>query len=110
DAKKALGANAEIFPARFGDIWVRDTGPIFNASGTALRFRTNGWGGKYDLPFDDEVGDTLADLAGAEVTAQDFILEGGALEHNGAGVILTTRQCLLNPNRNPGWTQEKAEA
>lgn len=112
-AAVALGAAAEIVPATFGDIWLRDTGPVFALTPTgviALRFANNGWGGKYSLPGDDTVGDELAAAAGARVTAFDFILEGGALEHNGAGSIITTRQCLLNPNRNAGWTRADAEA
>jgi len=99
--------NIEIIPARFGDIWLRDTGPIFTKDHTALRFQTNGWGGKYVYEFDDEVGDTVAAKANAPIKRHDFVLEGGALEHNGAGAILTTRQCLLSPNRN-GWDETQA--
>jgi agmatine deiminase len=98
--------------ADFGDIWLRDTGPIFAmAAGrlSALRFANNGWGGKYVLPGDDTVGDIVARTARAPVTRFDFVLEGGALEHDGAGTILTTRQCLLNANRNSGWSQTQAE-
>lgn len=112
-ATAAVGQLAEIIPANFGDIWLRDTGPIFAATAQgplALRFVHNGWGGKYALPGDATVGDELAAAAGVAVRASDFVLEGGALEHNGAGVILTTRQCLLNPNRNAGWTETVAEA
>jgi agmatine deiminase len=112
-AKRAIGGMAEIIPASFGDIWLRDTGPIFATTAgrtVALRFANNGWGGKYSLPGDGTVGDELAVAAGAEVVAFDCVLEGGALEHNGAGAILTTRQCLLNPNRNAGWTEARAEA
>jgi agmatine deiminase len=108
-----LGAAAKVIPAQFGDIWLRDTGPIFtvkNNALVALRFKNNGWGGKYKLPHDNAVGNAVAEGAGAKIESFDFILEGGALEHDGAGTILTTRQCLLNKNRNPGWTQEKAEA
>jgi agmatine deiminase len=100
-----------VVAGRFGDIWLRDTGPIFGeASKTANAFRFNGWGGKYDLPHDDEVADQIGQASGAQLTRHDFVLEGGALDHDGAGTILTTRQCLLNPNRNPGWTAEAAEA
>ena len=104
-------AGVEVVPGRFGDIWLRDTGPIFGAGSTrAAAFRFNGWGGKYDLPFDDTVADQIGAHAATPLDRHDFILEGGALDHDGTGTILTTRQCLLNPNRNTGWTQADAEA
>jgi len=111
-ARAELGGGADIVPARYGDIWLRDTGPIFarDADGPlALRFKTNSWGGKYELPDDATVGDDIARLAGVPVRQFDFVLEGGAIDHDGEGTILTTRQTLLNPNRN-GWTKEQAEA
>ncbi|MGE5565732.1 MAG: agmatine deiminase family protein [Parcubacteria group bacterium] len=100
----------EFIPGRFGDIWLRDTGPIFTAAHQAAAFRFNGWGGKYELEGDDEVADQIGRVSGATLARHDFILEGGALDHDGEGTILTTRQCLLNANRNPGWTEEVAEA
>jgi len=112
-AQQAMGSIAEIVPAEFGDIWLRDTGPIFAKSAghtLALRFATNGWGGKYDLPGDSTVGDEVVAKAGVSVKVFKPVLEGGALEHNGAGTILTTRQCLLNPNRNSDWDQATAES
>ena len=108
----AVGDAAELVPARYGDIWLRDTGPIFArgaAGAVALRFKTNSWGGKYDLPDDATVGDDIARLAGAPVRRFDFVLEGGAVDHDGEGTILTTRQTLLNANRN-GWSKTQAEA
>jgi agmatine deiminase len=108
-AKLAIGQSAEIIPGAFGDIWFRDTGPIFTDDGRALGFRFNGWGGKYVLPHDDEVGARVALLAKTEFKLNDFILEGGAIEMDGEGTLLTTRQCLLNPNRNPHWTEAAAE-
>lgn len=111
DARFADIEGVTVVEGQFGDIWLRDTGPIFGAaSETAAAFRFNGWGGKYDLPFDDTVADQIGRAAGVEPDRNDFILEGGALDHDGAGTILTTRQCLLNPNRNPDWIEAKAEA
>lgn len=110
-ARAALGNAAELVPAKYGDIWLRDTGPIFasNPDGkVALRFATNSWGGKYDLPDDATVGDDIARESGTSVQRFAFVLEGGAVDHDGRGTILTTRQTLLNPNRN-GWDKEEAE-
>jgi agmatine deiminase len=111
-ARAELGDAAEIVPALYGDIWLRDTGPIFaRAAGApiALGFKTNGWGGKFDLPDDAAVGEAIAHLAGTPLHRFDFVLEGGAVEHDGEGTILATRQTLLNANRN-GWTEARAEA
>lgn len=110
-ARAALGAVAELVAARYGDIWLRDTGPIFARHGAervALRFATNSWGGKYDLPDDATVGDEVAQHADTPVLRFDFVLEGGAVDHDGEGTVLTTRQTLLNPNRN-GWSKPQAE-
>ncbi len=98
----------KIFEAPFGDIWIRDTGCIFTADGQALRFKTNGWGGKYDLEHDDSIGDRIAEFAKTPVINFDFILEGGAVDQDGAGTLLTTRQCVLNENRNQNWDEQTA--
>ncbi len=103
-------AGVEIVPGRFGDVWLRDTGPIFLGPGACVGFRFNGWGGKYDLPHDDEVAAQVAGVAGATLLQSEAVLEGGALDHDGEGTVLTTRQCLLNTNRNAGWTEAVAEA
>jgi agmatine deiminase len=111
-ARAALNGAAELIPARYGDIWLRDTGPIFARTpdgAIALRFKTNGWGGKFDLPDDAIVGDEIARLAGTPVRGFDFVLEGGAVEHDGEGTFLATRETLLNANRN-GWSETEAEA
>ena len=100
--------NVEIVPGAFGDVWLRDTGPIFMSAGAAA-FRFNGWGEKYELPGDDTVADQIATHAGGSLARHDFVLEGGALDHDGQGTVLTTRQCLLNPNRNRGWREGDAE-
>jgi agmatine deiminase len=111
-ARAAVGDAAELVPARYGDIWLRDTGPIFARTphGTvALRFKINGWGGKFDLPDDAVVGDDIARFAGMPVRRFDFVLEGGAVENDGEGTFLATRETLLNANRN-GWSEGQAEA
>ncbi|MBM3543485.1 MAG: agmatine deiminase family protein [Alphaproteobacteria bacterium] len=111
-ARASVGDVAEIVPARYGDVWLRDTGPIFarNADGlVALRFETNGWGGKFDLPDDHIVGDAIAGFARVPTRKFDFILEGGAIEQDGEGTIITTRDVMLNANRN-AWTERAAEA
>jgi agmatine deiminase len=111
-ARDALGNDAELVPMQYGDIWLRDTGPIFakNASGPlALTFRFNGWGGKFDSGNDAKVGGNIARLAGVRAQHFDFVLEGGAVEQDGEGTVITTRQTLLNANRN-GWSQAEAEA
>ena len=111
-AKAALGGAADLVHAKYGDIWLRDTGPIFAASpkgAIALRFKTNGWGGKHELPGDATVGDDIARISKTPAQHFDFVLEGGAIDQDGEGTILTTRQTLLNPNRN-GWNKADAEA
>jgi agmatine deiminase len=88
------------------DVWVRDYGPIFTwrASGglTALVFRFNAWGGKYP-PWDDDAAAGLRIAEAAQVPAApvDAVLEGGSIDSNGAGTLLTTESCLLSPDRNP---------
>ncbi|MEY3260940.1 MAG: hypothetical protein RIT46_1769, partial [Pseudomonadota bacterium] len=106
-ARLLIGAapGIELVRAQFGDVWLRDTGPIFLKKGEAdlaEGFVFNGWGGKYDFPGDELVADQIAAASGTPLEMADFILEGGSLDHDGFGEMLTTRQCLLNPNRNPG--------
>lgn len=97
----------------YGDIWLRDTGPIFvHADGAraAACFRWNGWGGKYDFPDDHHVARRIAESTATPARAFDFVLEGGAIDGDGQGTALTTRECLLNPNRNPALDQAAIEA
>ncbi len=101
--------NVTIHTAKFGDIWLRDTGPLFLDDGSAAAFRFNGWGGKYILEGDDAVAAFVAAQAGRALKTHDWVLEGGAIDVDGTGRALTTRQCLLNPNRNPGMGEAEIE-
>jgi agmatine deiminase len=89
---------------RYGDAWLRDTGPlVVERDGRQLgqRFGFNGWGGKYLMDGDQEIGAQLAESAELRIETADWVLEGGALDSDGTGLVATTEQCLLNPNRNP---------
>ena len=113
-AKELVSGAVEIERHPYGDIWIRDTGPIvlFDKSGRrfAQRFRFNGWGGKYDdMEGDQEVGESLARAGGLETQFADWVLEGGAIDSDGTGLVVTTEECLLNPNRNPGLSQAGIE-
>jgi agmatine deiminase len=98
--------NVRYHRVAFGDIWLRDTAPLFlrgpRGDAATVRFRFNGWGGKYVLEHDDRVAERIAGIdAGARRDfVMPFVLEGGAIDVDGEGSVLTTRQCLLNPNRN----------
>ncbi len=112
-ATEALtGANVTFHSLQFGDIWLRDTAPIFIKRGgriEAASFGFNGWGGKYDLPGDAELSALIAKLSGLTVNRHSFILEGGSVDVDGAGLALTTEDCLLNPNRNPSLNKTQIE-
>ncbi|MEO8224546.1 MAG: agmatine deiminase family protein [Gammaproteobacteria bacterium] len=105
------------------DSWCRDHGAIFvtrdpgqgatNKGPTlqALDFKYNAWGGKYP-PFDldDAIPPKMAAALGVPCQSVPMVLEGGSIEVNGRGTLLTTEQCLLNPNRNPGLRRAEIEA
>jgi len=105
--------NVSYVTADYGDCWVRDTAPLFGRSPDgalgALCFEFNGWGGKYEMAFDDSIGKWLTNRLAASRFECPVVLEGGALEPNGEGTFLTTASCVLNENRNPGLTREAFE-
>ncbi|MFI5180448.1 MAG: agmatine deiminase family protein [Thermoanaerobaculia bacterium] len=110
---RMAGLPARFHRIPFGDIWLRDTSPVF-VSGeegvAAVTFGFNGWGGKWVLPGDDLVAARVALAARMRGFSFPWILEGGSVEVDGSGTCLTTRQCLLNPNRNRGMSREEIEA
>ena len=100
---RELSPFADVIVEAFGDIWLRDTGPIVLGSGNdrkAQGFGFNGWGGKYDLDGDQDIGERLAKRVRLPFAKADWVLEGGAIDGDGSGTVITTEQCLLNPNRN----------
>ena len=98
------------------DVWVRDHGPIFvmdKGDVIATDWRFNAWGGKFaDYARDDAIAARIANALGLrrETPEPGFILEGGAIDSNGAGTLLVTEPVLLNPNRNPGYDRAAQEA
>lgn len=111
-ARQLVSGAVTLERRTYGDIWLRDTGPLVVAEGdarTAKRFGFNGWGGKYLMPGDQTIGAELAADAGLPLEVPDWILEGGAVDGDGTGLAVTTEQCLLNPNRNPDLTRTDIE-
>jgi len=108
-AARLVSAAVTLERRAFGDIWLRDTGPLVRADGTALRCRFNGWGGKYLMAGDQTIGAEIARDAGLPVVESDWVLEGGAIDCDGTGLVVTTEQCLLNPNRNPELSRAEIE-
>jgi agmatine deiminase len=109
EAKSLVGdvPNVTLHDIPTNDAWVRDHGPTFLVGPTGsppalVDWGYNAWGGKYP-PFDldDAVPARIAQWSGRRLFKPGIILEGGAIDSNGSGTILTTEQCLLNPNRNP---------
>jgi agmatine deiminase len=107
----AAGYDVQFIDVPVNDSWCRDYGPIFlnrvseiaaDSKQIAIDWDYNAWGGKYP-PWDNDVkvASRIAEHCGITTIRPDIILEGGAIEGNGAGTILTTESCLLNPNRNP---------
>ncbi len=112
-AEALCSGKVKLEVRRFGDVWLRDTGPLVAARGelhVAKRFGFNGWGGKYLMDGDQEIGAELAHDAGLAVETADWVLEGGAIDSDGTGLVATTEQCLLNPNRNPELSRGEIEA
>ncbi|MEH3108044.1 MAG: agmatine deiminase family protein [Sphingomonas fennica] len=109
-AAAMAGPAAEAIVEPFGDIWLRDTGPIVLPADRVALFRFNWWGNKYALAGDDTLAPRLAARAGLAAAQADWVLEGGAIDGDGTGLAVTTEQCLLNPNRNPDLTRADIEA
>jgi agmatine deiminase len=115
EAQSRCGATIQVVALPIDDSWLRDSGPTFllDRSGrkAAAAFTFNAWGGKYH-PFakDAAVGARIATLAGVPVFRSDLVIEGGGFQSDGQGTLIAAESCVLNPNRNPGWTKAQADA
>lgn len=115
DATLRCGPAVRVAAVPLDDSWLRDSGPTFllDAAGAraAAVFTFNAWGAKC-RPFDKDaaVGGQVATLATARAFRSDLIVEGGGFLSDGEGTLITAESCVLNPNRNPGWTRKEADA
>jgi agmatine deiminase len=97
------------------DVWIRDYSPLFllggkNSKKACAKFIYNAYGNKYeDLAYDNIAGEEIAKSSGLEIFHPGIVLEGGSIDVNGAGAALTTKQCLLNKNRNPKLSKGQIE-
>ncbi len=105
----------EILINPTNDAWCRDHGPAFLVNPETkkrmiINWGHNAWGGKYP-PFDDDnsLPIKIAEYLGLEYVTPNIIMEGGSVDFNGKGTVLTSRSCLLNPNRNPHLNQAQIE-
>jgi len=114
-ARRRCGASIKIVTMPIDDSWLRDSAPTFvmdrGGGLAAAAFTFNAWGNKYH-PHDQDsaLGERIAELAGLPVYRSKLVVEGGGFLSDGEGTLITAETCILNPNRNPGWTKAEAEA
>jgi agmatine deiminase len=115
EIRDRCGVAIEVVEFPLNDSWARDHGPVFvrDAAGriAAVKFGFNAWGDRWH-PYDDDAAlpERIAAHLGMRLFRAPFVLEGGAFLVDGQGTLITTEQCLLDPNRNPGLTREQIEA
>jgi agmatine deiminase len=117
-ARGLLSEAIRVVEISTDDAWIRDTGPSFVIDGTGRRrgvdWRFNAWGGRkgglyFPWDRDDRVAAKVLEVEGADRYRAPIVLEGGSIHIDGEGTVLTTEECLLNPNRNPGRSREQIE-
>lgn len=113
EASAMCGSTVEIVPWDLDDSWMRDIGPNFLKKGDELAasvFQFNAWGRKYPkFRKDAAVGNRMAEAMGIRSFTSPIFMEGGGVFTDGEGTLLTTEQCILNENRNPGLSRDEAE-
>jgi agmatine deiminase len=113
-ARNMLSPEVRVLELPSNDAWIRDCGPTFTVDGRGgirlVHWQFNAWGGLYtDWRLDEAVPEKITKLEDVDHYRAPFILEGGSVHVDGEGTLLTTEQCLLNPNRNPGLTRDEIE-
>lgn len=112
-AAKFCGPAAEILSIQHNDSWIRDNGPTFvsNTKGeiAGINWIFTGWGGKFDATDDNQVAPRLLTHCNIPCFNAPLVMEGGSIHVDGEGTLLTTEECLLNPNRNPQFTRNEIE-
>jgi agmatine deiminase len=115
EARRRCGPSINVLSMPIDDSWLRDSAPTFlvdRAGGrAAAAFTFNAWGNKYH-PHDQDatLGERIGQLADFPVYRSKLVVEGGGFLSDGEGTLITAETCVLNPNRNPGWTKAEAEA
>ncbi len=108
--------DVSFYVTNYADVWFRDYGPTFVVNREAgslamVHWIFNAWGGKYpELAEDTRIPLVMNCCMGLPIFTPGIVLEGGSIEVNGQGTVITTEACLLNPNRNPGLSREAIEA
>ena len=119
NARRMLPASVRVVELSSNDAWMRDVGPTFvvDARGgvRGVDWKFNAWGGLkggiyFPWDLDDAVAHKVLEVEGRDRYRAPFVLEGGAIHVDGQGTVVTTEECLLNPNRNPHLTRAEIEA
>ncbi len=114
DAARLCGPSIEVRTMPIDDSWLRDSAPTFlvgdRGARAAAAFTFNAWGAKFAAYDQDAaVGERIADAAGVPAYRSSLVAEGGGFLSDGEGTLITAETCVLNPNRNPGWSKAQAE-
>ncbi len=114
-AKSMVNDNVFVKPATVSELWIRDSGPVFvqdisTGKRSAVSFNFNYWGGKLPQKGDENIAAQVAAEANEPSISSKLTMEGGGIEHDGEGTFLGTESCIINDNRNPGFTKSDVEA
>lgn len=112
-ARGLLPEAVRVVELSYNDSWMRDNGPTFIANSVALRavdWKFNAWGGLYtDYRLDEQVAQKVTEIERVDRYKAPLVMEGGSIHTDGQGTLLTTKECLLNENRNPQLSQKQIE-